>query len=79
MQLPWTFQTNLVTLTDDRLQKIIKWLSAPDPSTNHYAACSRRQQATGLWLLDGQKFGKWKTAKPALLWLHGIRECTKDC
>ena len=71
------FQTNLLTPTDDRQQEILEWLSAPGPSRNHHAACHRRQQATGLWLIDGQKLAGWKIKKPSLLWLHGIRDCYK--
>lgn len=53
---------------------VIGWLGTTDPSSNHYAACKRRQPGTGKWFIEGSCMESWK--KPdSLLWLHGIRSC----
>lgn len=62
-------------ILDDLRQKIHRWLSPPDPSTNQNNAAKLREKETGLWLIDGVKFKDWKAAPNSLLWIHGIREC----
>lgn len=60
--------------TDDYREKIVNWLNAPDPSSNHNKACQARQPKTGLWLLNSSEYEKWKTETDRILWLHGIRK-----
>jgi hypothetical protein len=62
---------------EERLSKICSWLSAPDPSTNYHKAHKQRQAKTGLWLLQGAKFIKWKESAASRLWLYGIPGCGK--
>ena len=62
---------------EERLGKICRWLSAPDPSTNYHKAHKQRQADTGLWLLDGAKFAEWKERAASRLWLYGIPGCGK--
>jgi ankyrin repeat protein len=57
---------------DGKLEKIQKWLSAADPSSNYQQALKQRQDNTGLWLLDHDRYRKWKTEPASFLWLHGI-------
>jgi NACHT domain len=57
--------------------KIIQWLQYTDPSTNHNAACERREPLTGNWLLQSDEFAMWKREPKQLLWLHGIPGCGK--
>ena len=58
---------------EEKLKKdILKWLSAPDPSTNYHKAQKVRQADTGLWLLHHARFLAWKTSAASRLWLHGI-------
>ena len=58
---------------EEKLKKnILKWLSAPDPSTNYHKAQKVRQADTGLWLLHHPRFLAWKTSAASRLWLHGI-------
>jgi Cdc6-like AAA superfamily ATPase len=65
-------------LLDAKLAKIRQWLSAPDPSTNYQKALKKRQADTGLWLLEGKQYVKWKTEDNASpLWLYGIPGCGK--
>jgi hypothetical protein len=61
-------------LADNRRQKIHEWLSPPDPSSNHNAACKKKQPMTGAWLVEGPQFEEWKTRPNSFLWLHGIRK-----
>ena len=61
----------------ERLGKICNWLSAPDPSTNYHKAHKQRQAETGLWLLEGEQFTRWKASAASRLWLYGIPGCGK--
>jgi len=49
-----------------------KWLSPPDPSTNHNIACSTHQKRTANWFFQGSIFAGWKSTD-SLLWIHGKR------
>jgi hypothetical protein len=62
---------------EERLGKICRWLSAPDPSTNYHKAHKQRQAKTGLWLLESAKFTEWKEIAASRLWLYGIPGCGK--
>ena len=56
------------------LDLIVRWLSTTDPSSNHIAACQKRQPSTGEWLLKSPQLLSWMEKSNALLWLRGIRE-----
>lgn len=43
---------------DYHQREIIKWLSAPDPSTNYNKALKQRYEGSGLWFLQSNDFGK---------------------
>jgi hypothetical protein len=60
---------------DDLQENISRWLSPPNPWTNHYAACKLRHPGTAEWFIHGDMFLEWKTSEvPAsLLWVHGKR------
>jgi hypothetical protein len=60
--------------TNSRREKIHQWLSPPDPSSSHKAACKRRQPTTGAWFVEGRQFEEWKISPNSFLWLHGIRK-----
>ncbi|KAK7187899.1 ankyrin repeat protein [Paraphaeosphaeria sporulosa] len=62
---------------EERLGKICSWLSAPDPSTNYHKAHRQRQAETGLWLVEGEQFARWKANAASRLWLYGIPGCGK--
>jgi len=49
-----------------------KWLSPPDPSTNHNIACGTHHKKTATWLFQGRIYQEWK-ATGSLLWIHGKR------
>ena len=54
-------------------ESLRKWLSPPDPSTNHNLACSNHLEGTSAWFLRSSAFKEWKSEGP-LLWIHGKRE-----
>jgi hypothetical protein len=49
-----------------------KWLSPPDPSTNHNIACGTRHKKLASWFFEGSIFQDWKSTG-SLLWVHGKR------
>ena len=53
-------------------ENIHRWLSPPDPSTNHNIACSTHHKKTASWFFQGSIFQEWKSTG-SLLWLHGKR------
>ena len=63
-----------IFLADERRQKIYQWLSSPDPSSNHNAACKKRHPTTGVWFVSSDQFEEWKTSSNSFFWLHGIRK-----
>ena len=53
-------------------ESIHKWLSPPDPSTNHNIACGTHHKKTATWFFEGSIFQDWKsTGSPR--WIHGKR------
>ena len=56
---------------------ILRWLSAPDPSSNYNRALKDRHAATGDWFLKGKAYQDWLSETYSLLWLHGIPGCGK--
>lgn len=55
----------------DLIARLSRWASAPNPASNLNSAQKKRQQGTGLWLLESPIFLNWKCADHSLLWLHG--------
>jgi hypothetical protein len=49
-----------------------KWLSPPDPSTNHNIACDTHHKKTATWFFEGSIYQEWKSTG-SLLWVHGKR------
>ena len=64
---------SLPLLSGNQLRKDIhKWLSPPDPSTNHNIACGTHHKKTASWFFQGSIFQEWKSTG-SLLWIHGKR------
>ncbi|KAI0284495.1 hypothetical protein BC826DRAFT_1055924, partial [Russula brevipes] len=60
-------------LADNQLrQDLRKWLSPPDPSTNHNIACGAHHEGTAAWFFQGSLFREWKSTG-SLLWIYGKR------
>ncbi|KIW05058.1 uncharacterized protein PV09_04213 [Verruconis gallopava] len=53
-------------------QKILSWLSGPDPSVTYNNARAKREPGTCEWLLKADEFQSWFTRGGQLLWLHGF-------
>ncbi|KAH9041905.1 hypothetical protein EDB83DRAFT_2524063 [Lactarius deliciosus] len=51
-------------------QDFRKWLSSPDPSTNHIIFCAAQHQGTARWFFRSSFLAEWKSAG-SLLWIHG--------
>src|ERR1700733_4820680 len=62
---------------EHRREKIERWLSPPNPSTNYNKALQQRQDGSGLWFLKINAFAKWKKKENSFLWLYGIPGCGK--
>src|SRR6202451_2575857 len=62
-----------MTEGDPLREKIYRWLSPPDPSSNHNDACEKRQDSTGTWFVEGKQFADWKNDPNSFVWLYGIR------
>ncbi|KAF8497792.1 hypothetical protein F5888DRAFT_1923183 [Russula emetica] len=53
-------------------QDLRRWLSPPDPSTNHNIACNAHHKGTATWFFEGRTYNEWKsTDSESLLWIHG--------
>ena len=53
-------------------ESVHKWLSPPDPSTNHNIACGTHNKKTANWFFQGSIFQDWKSSG-SLLWINGKR------
>ena len=63
----------LPILSGNQLRKSVhKWLSPPNPSTNHNIACGTHHKKTATWFFEGSIFQEWKSTG-SLLWVHGKR------
>src|SRR6266576_3221003 len=63
----------LLILSGNQLRESAhKWLSPPDPSTNHNIACGTHHKKTATWFFQGRIYQEWK-ATGSLLWIHGKR------
>ena len=61
-----------ILLGNQLRESIHKWLSPPDPSTNHNIACGTHHKKTATWFFEGSIFQEWKSTG-SLLWIHGKR------
>jgi hypothetical protein len=63
--------------SDLHTDKIRRWLSPPDQSTNANQARTLRHEGTGAWLLENPVFQSWHSGTCRHLWLHGLAGCGK--
>ncbi|KAK8113552.1 hypothetical protein PG984_014078 [Apiospora sp. TS-2023a] len=71
-------QNNVEVLKHDvDLEKIRRWLSPPDPSTNFNRARELHHERTGDWLIKGEMYSAWKQEANSCIWLNGIAGCGK--
>ncbi|KAH0361448.1 purine and uridine phosphorylase, partial [Aureobasidium melanogenum] len=57
--------------------RIKKWLSPSDPSTNLETNLRQRHQGTCHWLLDSDDYHNWRKTPGSFFWLHGLSGCGK--
>lgn len=62
----------VIMIGEDVLQKLKRWLSPPDPSTNYNIGLRDLHEETASWFLQGRIFQEWYLTGP-LLWIHGKR------
>jgi archaellum component FlaC len=68
-----TEHERLHIISENQLRENVhKWLSPPDPSTNHNIACGTHHKKTATWFFQGTFFRDWKSSG-SLLWIHGKR------
>lgn len=62
-------------LAGGQMQRDIqRWLSPPDPSTNHDDFCKSRHDGTTSWFFESDALIEWKkTGSFKFLWIHGKR------
>ncbi|EEA19856.1 hypothetical protein TMatcc_009997 [Talaromyces marneffei ATCC 18224] len=58
-------------------ENIVRWLAAPDSSTDYAHALQQRTKNTGSWLLQREQYTDWKSSPGSLLWLYGTVGCGK--
>jgi len=61
----------------NRQEKVDRWLSPSNPSTNYNKALEQRQHGTGQWFFQNESYLRWRTERGSLLWLYGIPGCGK--
>ena len=59
------------TVLQSKLSGLRQWLSAPNPSTQPQRALEGRVRDICLWVLESDKYARWKTGSASILWLHG--------
>ncbi|KAH9165961.1 hypothetical protein EDB89DRAFT_2076307 [Lactarius sanguifluus] len=52
-------------------ESLRRWVTPPDPSTNHNIACGIQHGGTAQWFFRGGIFGTWRSATGSLLWIYG--------
>ncbi len=67
----------ILVFVDRTLLEIRQWLSPPDPFPDYQKALKQRHNHTGGWLVESERFVKWKTDSSSVLWLFGIPGCGK--
>ena len=61
-----------VLIGDQVRESLRKWVTPPDPSTNHCIACAIHHDGTAQWFFRGGMFSEWKSTG-SLLWIYGKR------
>ncbi|KAG5654901.1 hypothetical protein KAF25_010946 [Fusarium avenaceum] len=56
----------------ERFNTIVKWMRAPDTSSNLNKALDTRQEGSGQNLIQCEAYQAWKSQLNSFLWLHGI-------
>jgi hypothetical protein len=65
-------KTDIAFVGDQLQDKFRRWLSPPDPWTNHNIAREAHHHGTATWFTEGDMFGQWKSTG-SFLWVNGLR------
>ncbi len=65
-------QSSHMIVGEQLLQDLRRWLTPPDPSTNHNIACDAQHERTAAWVFNEDIFKEWESSG-SLLWIHGKR------
>jgi hypothetical protein len=55
------------------LKEFLDRLSSYDHGSAHHHLLSKRQEGTGMWILQNAEFTKWWESTSASIWCSGIR------
>jgi Cdc6-like AAA superfamily ATPase len=66
-----------VLQSQEKMNGMIEWLAASNPSSNHNKALRQHHDGTSIWFVHGDIFKEWKKQTSSFLWLHGIPGCGK--
>ena len=70
---PFTSREVSDLLSGNQLRESLRrWVTPPDPSTNHNIACDIHHGGTAEWFFRGSMFMEWKR-NGFLLWIYGKR------
>lgn len=62
---------NLLCYADEKKEKMLAKLSAPDMASRHKENSGQRIDGTGDWIISHKTYEKWKRSTSSLLWLSG--------
>ena len=65
-----TCTNSRMTVGERILQDLQRWMTPPDPSTNHNIACNSQHERTAVWVFSEDIYQEWESSG-ALLWVHG--------
>ena len=64
---------NPCVFAGDQVRECLRrWVTPPDPSTNHTIACGIQHDGSAQWFFRGGIFSEWKSTG-SLLWIYGKR------
>ncbi|KAJ3871213.1 hypothetical protein F5051DRAFT_423569, partial [Lentinula edodes] len=60
---------NFIAVGGDDINKIHKWLNAPDCSANFVTAADNRCSGTCQWIFEVDRYKEWRS-NPGILWIQ---------
>ncbi|EMD36623.1 hypothetical protein CERSUDRAFT_124368 [Gelatoporia subvermispora B] len=58
------------TQRNEMIKEYRRWLSPPDPSSNHNTAVKSHHEGTAVWFIEGEIMRNWMT-NGSLMWING--------
>lgn len=65
-----------LTISGEKRANVLEWLSDVPYQDHHKLSQGRRQEGTGQWLLQHDKFDNWRKSSQSMLWFRGNGEKT---